>query len=339
MPLDVLALQSLYGPNMATRAGDSNYYLYNDETLETFWDAGGRDLLSAQDSSFGWVILTIDAGTEESVTVAIPDEWNTSTGKFFFNIEDYIGSRQHDEILAGSIDNAITGLGGNDALDGGDGFDVAVYGGAAADFRLIKLGNEWQVADKTGMEGVDSLFNIEALLFGDKSFDLVNLPRQGVPAFGRQNGFLFDAVYYLLDNPELVPTQNLTTALAHFFAAGAAQGKAPNAWFDASYYENRWPDLKAGNFTDDVLFMHYNLYGVWEGRSAGPKFDQFDGNRYLNDNPDVAAYVDSHLPDFLGSRSNGAIAHLVIYGQHELRPAFDLVGQPIDLGYTVDLGG
>jgi hypothetical protein len=29
----------------------------------------------------------------------------------------------------------------------------------------------------------------------------------------------------------------------------------------------------------------------------------------------------------------------VIYGQHELRPAYDLVGQPIDLGYTVDLGG
>jgi hypothetical protein len=55
--------------------------------------------------------------------------------------------------------------------------------------------------------------------------------------------------------------------------------------------------------------------------------------------PDVAAYVDSHLPQFLGSRSNGAIAHYVIYGQHELRPAFDLVGQPIDLGYTVDLGG
>jgi hypothetical protein len=125
----------------------------------------------------------------------------------------------------------------------------------------------------------------------------------------------------------------------HYFAAGAAQGKAPNSWFDPTWYENRWPDLTPYQFDDATLFMHYNLYGVWEGRSAGPEFDRFDGNRYLADNPDVAAYVDSHLPDFLGSRSNGAIAHFVIYGQHELRPAFDLVGQPIDLGYTVDLGG
>ena len=47
--------------------------------------------------------------------------------------------------------------------------------------------------------------------------------------------------------------------------------------------------------------------------------------------------MDSHLPDFLGSRSNGAIAHFVIYGQTELRPAFELVGLPIDLGYLIDL--
>lgn len=81
--------------------------------------------------------------------------------------------------------------------------------------------------------------------------------------------------------------------------------------------------------------MHYNLYGVWEGRSAGPKFDQFDGPRYLAENPDVAAYVNSHLPDFLGSATNGAIAHFLIYGAGESRLAYDLIGQAIDLGYVV----
>jgi hypothetical protein len=85
--------------------------------------------------------------------------------------------------------------------------------------------------------------------------------------------------------------------------------------------------------------MHYNLYGVWEGRSAGPKFDQFNGNRYLTDNPDVAAYVDAYIGDFLGSRTNGAIAHYVIYGANEGRAAFDLVGQAIELDYLIDLGG
>ena len=81
--------------------------------------------------------------------------------------------------------------------------------------------------------------------------------------------------------------------------------------------------------------MHYNLYGVWEGRSGGPKFELFDGNRYLAENPDVAAYVDANVEDFLGSRSNGAIAHFIIYGNNEQRLAFDLTGQAIDMGYIV----
>jgi hypothetical protein len=62
-------------------------------------------------------------------------------------------------------------------------------------------------------------------------------------------------------------------------------------------------------------------------------------NRDFTDNPDVAAYVDAYIGDFLGSRSNGAIAHDVIYGQHEQRLAFDLVGQPIHLEYSIDWSG
>ncbi len=228
------------------------------------------------------------------------------------------GTPLADRLAGLAGDDTLTGLGGDDVLDGGAGIDTAAYAANSVGFAVARTGANWRLTDRSGAEGVDQLLSIERLQFADRSFELVNPPRQGVPAFGQQNGFLFDAVYYLLDNPELVPTQSLTTA---------------------NYYENRWPDLKAGNFPDDILFMHYNLYGVWEGRSAGSKFDQFDGNRYLKDNPDVAAYVDAYVADFLGSRTNGAIAHYVIYGQHEQRPAFDLVGQPIRLDYEIDWGG
>ncbi|MBK7416367.1 MAG: hypothetical protein IPJ38_15980 [Dechloromonas sp.] len=64
-------------------------------------------------------------------------------------------------------------------------------------------------------------------------------------------------------------------------------------------------------------------------------FDAFDGNRYLTDNPDVTTYVDAHVTDFLGSRSNGAIAHFVIYGANEGRTAFATTGNMIDLGYIL----
>ena len=127
----------------------------------------------------------------------------------------------------------------------------------------------------------------------------------------------------------------MSTAFQHHYSTGAAQGKDPNSWFDPNYYESRWPDLRPLNWTDQQLFVHYNTNGAWEGRSAAPEFDKFDGERYLNDWSDVEAMVESILPYFLGSRTNGAIAHFIIYGNDEQRPAFDLFGQQIDLGYTV----
>ena len=168
---------------------------------------------------------------------------------------------------------------------------------------------------------------------------LATTPPAGTPAPAyRQSGdFLFDPVYYLLANPQLPATVTLGNAAADYLATGAAQGRSPNAWFDAAWYENRWADLRPLALDDATLFMHYNKFGVWEGRSAGPAFDRFDGNRYLSDNPDVAAYVNGHIADFLGSRTNGAIAHYVIYGEAEQRAAFETTGTPIQLDYSADL--
>lgn len=54
----------------------------------------------------------------------------------------------------------------------------------------------------------------------------------------------------------------------------------------------------------------------------------------LAGNPDVATCIDVHLADFLGSRSNGAMAHFVIYGALEGRAAFDLSRQAVSLNYS-----
>jgi hypothetical protein len=100
----------------------------------------------------------------------------------------------------------------------------------------------------------------------------------------------------------------------------------------------RWPDLGALGLDDATLFRHYNRFGVWEGRSPGPAFDRFDGERYLRENPDVAAYVDAHLPDFLGSRRNGAIAHFLLYGAPEGRLAYDEAGAPVGRDFDLVIG-
>ena len=50
-------------------------------------------------------------------------------------------------------------------------------------------------------------------------------------------------------------------------------------------------------------------------------------------------YVDAYVSDFLGSRSNGAIAHYIIYGSAEARKAYDLSGSEIVEVITVGAAG
>jgi Ca2+-binding RTX toxin-like protein len=340
-PLDILALRYLYGARNHN-GGDTVYALREREATAqtTLTDDGGSDTIDASAMTVG-VGIDLTPGKLGNVGLSSAgfagvENLALTSGSW---IEHVTGSAFDDVLTGNALNNRIRGGDGNDIIDGGAGRDTAVYPDVGSGYMVARTAGNWTIFDKGGTRGFDTLAGIEVVEFAGKGFELANLPRQGVPAYGQLNGFLFDAVYYLLDNPELVPTHNLSSALQHYFATGAAQGKQPNSWFDPNYYENRWPDLTAGNFSDDILFMHYNLYGVWEGRSAGPVFDQFDGNRYLADNPDVAAYVDAFVNDFLGSRTNGAIAHYVIYGQHEQRLAYDLVGQQIKLDYVIDFGG
>ncbi|MFO1199532.1 MAG: putative Ig domain-containing protein [Burkholderiaceae bacterium] len=245
------------------------------------------------------------------------------------------GSSSGDLLSGGGGDDLLFGAAGNDTIDGGTGRDTAIENGQRSEFRIEKTGLQWKVTDNAGNGGADTLSTVESLWFTDKRFELANLPRDAAPQSGIDDHFLFDGVYYLLSNPDLVPAQTLSSAWQHWVSSGAAAGDAPASWFDADAYSSHYADLAALHLDDVMLFRHFNKFGVWEGRSPGPAFDRFDGARYLAENPDVAAYVDAHLPDFLGSRTNGAIAHFLIYGAGEQRIAHDTTGGLIDLGYVV----
>lgn len=69
------------------------------------------------------------------------------------------------------------------------------------------------------------------------------------------------------------------------------------------------------------------------------RFDKFDGTNYLKHNPDVAAYVDANLSDFSGGRSNGAIAHYLIYGANEGWLGFDITGVAIEQAILIEEPG
>lgn len=249
--------------------------------------------------------------------------------------DDSIDALAGNDTVRGLAGNdRLVGGAGNDSLDGGAGTDSAVFTGPRNAYRVEKHGAQWIVTDRRGNDGRDTLTSIETLEFaGGKQLSLVAPPPPDLPAYGQDAGFLFDPVYYQLHHPDVgVPT------VSSYFGTGAKAGYRPNAWFDANYYAARWPDLQVLQRDPALLYQHFNLFGVFEGRSPGPMFDRFDGDRYLADNPDVAAYVEARMSDFLGYRVNGAIAHFIIYGAAEGRVMVDLMGQPINLDYTVDLG-
>jgi hypothetical protein len=193
MPFDILALQWLYGANNSTRAGSDTYRVEDDGVLESLWDAGGVDLVTAAASRKAW---TIDLGIVEDaghiVGFAVP--FNSGvTLKYLFDAESAIGSAFADVISGNALANALIGLAGDDSLDGdagndrlfggpgsdlvlgGLGVDVAVYAGSRSNFSISKVAAGYAVS---GVEGFDALSDVERLEFSDKKVAIDLAPSQ-----------------------------------------------------------------------------------------------------------------------------------------------------------------
>lgn len=82
------------------------------------------------------------------------------------------GDSGNDDIRGNGGDDTISGGVDNDTINGGDGNDQAVYKGKIGDYKITfdADSNTWTVKDTNGNdgnEGIDSITNIETLLFAD----------------------------------------------------------------------------------------------------------------------------------------------------------------------------
>jgi Ca2+-binding RTX toxin-like protein len=131
---DILALQSLYSPNMNTRAGDT-VYGFNSNTGATspfnfavttgpvvaIWDGGGTDTIDL--SGYGEASLIdlnegafSDAG---GLTKNIAIAYNVT-------IENAVGGTGADRLIGNAVANRLDGGAGADLMEGGSGDDVYV---------------------------------------------------------------------------------------------------------------------------------------------------------------------------------------------------------------------
>lgn len=181
MPLDVAALQFLYGA-APTNPGDTHYDLSSPEFqggFATIADAGGTDVLDASALAHPVKLdLREDARSDIGVVVTGSGVVNGAESVVAYTatlsiapgtvIENAIGTGFDDTITGNDANNMLTGGAGNDFLDGGAGIDTAVYSGPSAAYAISVAGGVATVADSApGRDGTDTLVNMERLAFAD----------------------------------------------------------------------------------------------------------------------------------------------------------------------------
>lgn len=153
---DINELQDLYGANSTTRLGNDGYSIYNSwggnfSVVETIWDAGGNDTLSAVGAPTPSVV-DLRSGQQSSIGF-LP---NNITIAFDADIENALGSQYNDRLYGNGLDNMIQGRVGDDYLFGNAGNDYLI-GGPGNDTFEWGVGDDNDIINEQGLAGRDTI--------------------------------------------------------------------------------------------------------------------------------------------------------------------------------------
>ena len=169
MPYDLLALRYLYG----TRAFETgnNTYIYTDTTgrsVNNIVDDGGTDTLdfSAVTSA---VSINLTPGAYSSVGKLANGTGALANLTLSLDtvIENVVGTAQADFVLGNAANNTFTGGNGNDTFNGGAGIDTAVFSGPRSNYTINRIQYGINLTDRFGLDGTDTLLDVERLRFSD----------------------------------------------------------------------------------------------------------------------------------------------------------------------------
>ena len=144
---DILAIQSMYGADKATRATATVYgfhvsgvatneaqiydFTKNAHPVLTIYDAGGTDTLDLSGFATGSKI-TLQAG-QYSSAAGLTNNIGIAYGTF---IENAVGGSGNDTISGNSLNNHLLGGPGSDRITGGAGHDT-LTGGVGSDIFIL----------------------------------------------------------------------------------------------------------------------------------------------------------------------------------------------------------
>jgi len=175
-PLDIQALQSLYGARATSINPSDNTYTLRDtdgQKISTLSDSGGNNTIDCSNVTLGVTVNLMPNGFSSI--------GKTSDDLAAFNnvyidpttlIQNAYGSKFDDVLMGNNADNVFYPLDGNDIIDGKAGLNKVVLSRAASGFNWsINSGNQHLlIEDKNQKLGLKDLFNIQRVNFADTSF-------------------------------------------------------------------------------------------------------------------------------------------------------------------------
>lgn len=127
-----------------------------------------------------------------------------------------------------------------------------------------------------------------------------NCKKAGIPAIIVEHAFITSPsdVSNFLSTDEKLKSLGVAdaTGIAQYYGLKKETPVDYSAVFDATYYANRYPDLKAAFGNDEsVLLQHFIQYGMAEGRQGSSQFDVYS---YKNLYPDLRAAFGNNLKSY-----------------------------------------
>jgi serralysin len=269
MALDALGLMAIYGPNMATNAGNSSFSLTALDGYMTLWDASGTDTLDITWATEGWgVSLQIATNNLLGIKVgmAFPgrEVLNQQPTSLWWLLGDYenVAGSAHPDYIAGNDganvlngaagDDLLEGAGGNDTINGGDGIDMAHFEGNRALFTTVRTGSASFTVSRPGDS--DTLASIERLSFADIriAYDLV------MQQSGAETALLLGATL----GRSALANLSMVGSLIGYFDGGNSMLDAANALVSSGFMNQ----LAGGSST--TAFVNA-IYRAVTGQEAG----------------------------------------------------------------------
>ena len=136
-------------------------------TISYQWQAGDNSIAAATASTY--TLTQAEVGKVITVIASYIDLFGSAESKISTATSTVVAN----QTFTGSTGNdSLTGSAGNDSIDGGAGVDTAVYSISRSNFALSKTSTGFTLTDNTGVNGTDTLLNVERIKFSDGAIAL-----------------------------------------------------------------------------------------------------------------------------------------------------------------------